>query len=62
MYWLLIFVGILFLSTSVSNPVYKLTVNKYLKISIYSQVLIRFLLFILSILIIFLGLYLESIS
>ena len=62
MYWLLIFVGILFLSTSLSNPVYKLTVNKYLKISIFSQVLIRFLLFILSILIFFLGLYLESIS
>ena len=62
MHWLLIFIGILFLSSSISNPVYKLTVNKYLKINIYLQVLIRFILFILSILIIFLGLYIESIN
>ncbi len=62
MHWLLIFIGILFLSSSISNPVYKLTLNKYLKITIYSQVLIRFILFIFSILIIFLGLYIESIN
>ena len=62
MHWLLIFIGILFLSSSISNPVYKLTINKYLKITIYSQVLIRFILFIFSILIIFLGLYIESIN
>ena len=62
MHWLLIFIGILFLSSSISNPVYKLTINKYLKITVYSQVLFRFILFIFSILIIFLGLYIESVN
>ncbi len=61
LHWILIFIGVFFLSVSVSNPVYKITIRKYLKINFLFQLITRFLLFLLGVIIIFYGLYLESI-
>ena len=61
LHWILIFIGIIFLSISISNPVYKITIKKYLKIIFLFQLIIRFLLFLLGVIIIFYGLYIESI-
>lgn len=60
-YWLIILFGIVILTTSISNPLYKLTLKKFLRLSIFSEFLLRICLFFLSIIIIFLGLYIESI-
>jgi len=60
-YWIIIIIGILVLSISLSNPFYKLIVKKYLKLKIFYEILIRILLFLVSVIIIFMGLYLESI-
>ena len=61
LHWILIFIGIIFLSISISNPVYEITIKKYLKIIFLFQLIIRFLLFLLGVIIIFYGLYIESI-
>jgi len=61
-YWLVIIIGIFALSISVSNPFYKLVVKKYLKLKVLFEILLRTLLFFVSIIIIFIGLYFESIS
>ena len=60
-YWLLIIFGIIILTTSISNAFYKITIKKYLKINIYFEIILRIIIFFLSIIIIFLGLYYESI-
>ena len=60
-YWLLIIFGVIVLSTSISNPLYKITIKKYIKLNMYSEILLRSLMFILSIIIIFVGLYFESV-
>jgi hypothetical protein len=59
-FWIIILVGIVILSMSLSNPVYKLSIKKYLKFNVFFEVLVRSFFFILSIFIIFIGLYLES--
>ena len=59
-FWIIILVGIVILSMSLSNPVYKLSIKKYLKFNVFFEILVRLFLFILSIIIIFIGLYLES--
>ena len=61
MHWILIFIGIVFLSISISNPVYRITIKRYLKINFLFQLITRFLLFLLGVIIIFYGLYIESI-
>jgi len=61
MHWLFIIIGVLSLSLSISNPVYKLVIKKYTNNNIFIDILIRFILFIFSIMIIFIGLYIESI-
>ena len=60
-YWLIIIVGLILLSISVSNPIYKIIIKKYLKIGIIFEIILRIILFISSIVLIFLGLYIESI-
>ncbi len=61
MHWLLIILGTFILSVSVSNPFYRLIFEKKLKINILPKVFLRFLLFIIGFVVIFFGLYVESI-
>jgi len=58
-YWFIIILGVFILSISISNPLYKITIKKFLNNNLLS-IFIRISLFILSILIIFIGLYIES--
>ncbi len=61
MYWLIIILGTFILSLSISNPFYQLIVKKIVNLKIFYEIIFRILLFFLSIVLIFLGLYLESI-
>mgnify|MGYP001303195696 CR=1 FL=1 len=61
MHWVFIILGVLTLSLSISNPVYKLAIIKKIRTNIFIHILIRIFLFISSIILIFIGLYLESI-
>ena len=61
MHWIFIIFGILTLSLSISNPVYKLAIGKKIRYNILVHILIRAILFVISIILIFFGLYLESI-
>ena len=60
-YWFTIVLGIILLSISISNPVFNLVINRYIKFPLLFIIIIRLLLFFISIIIIFIGLYLESI-
>ncbi len=60
MHWFLIILGTLILSISLSNPFYKLLIGKKIKLKLIAKIMLRLLLFIISIVLIFLGLYLES--
>ena len=61
MHWLLIIIGTIILSISVSNPFYKLLIEKRIKLKILYKLIFRILLFIVGLIIVFVGLYLESI-
>ena len=61
LYWLTIIIGIIMLSLSISNPFYNLVIKKKINTNILMKILIRILLFILGILSIMLGLYIESV-
>tara|TARA_B100000029_G_C16998576_1_gene750294 strand:+ start:48 stop:236 length:189 start_codon:yes stop_codon:yes gene_type:complete len=61
MHWFFILLGILPLSMSISNPVYKLFIKKRIKTNNFIDILLRILFFFISIFLIFFGLYLESI-
>ena len=61
MHWLVIVIGILTISVSISNPLYRLLIKKKIKFNLFIEILFRVLIFILSVIIIFIGLYLESI-
>ena len=61
MHWLLITIGTFILSIAVSNPFYKLLIEKRIKLRILYKFILRFMLFIMGIVIVFFGLYLESI-
>ena len=60
MHWLIIILGTFILSLSISNPFYKLLIEKRLKLKIFLKIILRILLFILGLIVIFLGLFLES--
>jgi len=60
MHWLIIILGTFILSISISNPFYKLLVEKIIKLKTFFQLFLRIFLFILGLIVIFLGLYLES--
>jgi len=62
MHWLVIIIGIIIISVSISNPLYRLVIKKRIKLNLFFEVLFRILLFLLSVIIIFIGLYLESIN
>ena len=61
MHWLLIIMGTFILSMAVSNPFYKLLIDKRIKLRIFNKLILRFFLFTVGIIIVFSGLYLESI-
>ena len=61
MHWLVIILGTLILSISVSNPFYKLIIGKKIQIASILQIIFRTFLFIIGLVIIFLGLWLESV-
>ena len=44
-YWLIIIIGIILLSLSLSNPFYDLLIKKYLNITPFLRILFRILLF-----------------
>jgi len=60
MHWLLIILGTFILSLSVSNPFYRLLIEKKIKLKFISKLIIKVLLFIIGLAVVFLGLYLES--
>ena len=61
-YWLIIILGIFLLATSISNPLYSVILKKYINNNnIFFETLIRLVLFFLSVIVIFLGIYFESI-
>ena len=60
MHWLVIILGILIISLGISNPVYRLVISKFLHIPLVIQIIFRIFLLFIGIIIIFLGLYLES--
>ena len=61
MHWLLIVIGTFILSIAVSNPFYKLLIEKRIKLKTLYKFILKFLLFIMAVSIVFFGLYLESI-
>ena len=61
MHWLLIIVGTFILSISVSNPFYRLLIERKIKLKIIYNLILRVFLFIVGLIVIFSGLYLESI-
>ena len=56
-----IIIGIILLSISISNPVYKISIKKYLKLNLIFEILLRIFIFICSVFLIFFGLYIESV-
>ena len=61
MHWLLIIIGTFILSIAVSNPFYKLLIEKRIKLRILYKFILRLMLFIMGLVIVFFWLYLESI-
>lgn len=61
-YWLLIVSSVVFLALSISNPLYNLTIKKIINFNIFLNILTRVIFFILSIVLVFLGLYFESLT
>ena len=61
MHWIIILIGILILSLSLSNPFYRLLIKNKIKLNILTEIFFRLFLFLLAIIIIFTGLYIESI-
>ena len=56
-YWFIIIIGIVLLSISISNPVYKIVIKKYLKINLIFEIILRLIIFTFSIILIFIGLF-----
>ena len=61
MHWLVIIIGTLILSISISNPFYKLIIEKKIQFRSIVQIILRTILFLIGLVLIFIGLYLESI-
>jgi len=59
-YWFFIILGVLILSISLSNPVYNLFFKKVANLKVLFQYLIRILLFFIGVILVFAGLYIES--
>ena len=61
MYWLVIIIGTLLLSISISNPFYRLIFKNIFELNAFLQIIFRIFLFIIGFITIFIGLYIESI-
>jgi len=61
MHWLLIIIGTFILSISVSNPFYRLLIGKRITLNFFLNLTFRVFMFIVGLIVIFFGLYLESI-
>ena len=61
MHWFLIIIGTFILSISISNPFYRLLIQKRIKLKTFFNLILRVILFIIGLIVIFSGLYLESI-
>ncbi len=61
MHWLVIVIGTLILSISISNPFYILIVGKRFQFNSIVQIILRTILFLIGLIIVFMGLWLESI-
>ena len=59
-HWLIIIVGIIIISLSISNPFFKLVFNKNFNLNVLLSIFIRIFIFLLGIIVIFIGLYVES--
>ena len=59
-YWIIILLGIVLLTLSISNPFYNLIIKKNLNLSTIKQIVLRIFIFFVSIIIIILGLVVES--
>jgi hypothetical protein len=59
-HWLIIIVGIIIISLSISNPFFKLVFNKNFDLNVLLLIFIRIFILLLGIIIIFIGLYVES--
>ena len=60
MHWFIIILGTFILSISVSNPFYRLVIEKKIKLTLFFNLIIRIFLFIIGLIVVFFGLYLES--
>ena len=60
MHWLVIILGTFILSISVSNPLYRILIEKFIILNIFFRVFFRILLFFTGLIVIFVGLYFES--
>ncbi len=60
-YWIIITLGILIMSISLSNPVYNISLKKYIKLNPFFQIIVRIILFIISLILILFGMYVESV-
>ena len=61
MHWIIIILGTLILSVSLSNPFYRLIIGKKIRIGNFIEIIFRFLILFIGLIIIFIGLYIESI-
>lgn len=61
LHWFFFILGIVIISLSISNPFFKLFFKKNLKMNLVFLIFVRFLLFIAGLIIIFIGLYIESV-
>ena len=61
-HWLVITLGIMVLSLHISNPFYKLILNNFLLKNLIMRFIFKVILFFTGIIIVFLGLYIESLS
>jgi hypothetical protein len=59
-HWLIIIVGIIIISLSISNPFFKLVFSKNFNLNVLLLIFIRIFLLLLGIIVIFIGLYVES--
>ena len=60
-YWLLILFGTIILSLSLSNPFYNLIIKKNVNIGFFPNIMIRAILFFISIVIILIALFVQSV-
>ena len=61
-HWLVIILGITLLSLPISNPFYKLILNNFLLKNLIMRFIFKIILFFTGVIVVFLGLYIESLS